>query len=169
MPCRWLLIYREVGLPVFFPLIQEGEAVAWGWNHPVVFLWGGGGVVWYSLEVATWLLEALFSALRGGKPQGQVDRPLLESVVVGERMEAERSGTVFGAFPSLINPECPWLRPRQQGGTVRRRKHKSRSNAFFWRRNYKLQFNHIITLTLSSKLISSLASFHPLGEMNLNE
>jgi hypothetical protein len=39
----------------------------------------------------------------------------------------------------------------------------------FRRRNYKLQFNHIITLTLSSKLISSLASFHPLGEMNLNE
>lgn len=31
----------------------------------------------------------------------------------------------FGVLLFLINPKCPWLRSRQQGGTERRRKHKS--------------------------------------------
>ena len=55
--------------------------------------------------------------------------PLLESVMGGG--EGWGPGTVFGAFPSSINPESPWLRPKQQGGAVNRKKHKSRSNAFF--------------------------------------
>lgn len=32
-----------------------------------------------------------------------------------------RPGTVLGAFLSPINPECPWLRPRQQRGHSKRR------------------------------------------------
>ena len=69
--------------------------------------------------------ETLFSALRAMLGEG----PLLKSAV--GRSEGWRPGTVFGAFPSPINPECPWLRPRKQRGTVRRKKYKSRSKAFF--------------------------------------
>lgn len=49
-------------------------------------------------------------------------RSWVESVWIGAGRSDPDPG--FGVL-FFINPECPWLRSRQQGGTERKRKHKS--------------------------------------------
>jgi hypothetical protein len=80
------------------------------------------GIAWSSL--GRWSVLGMKS-----RAPGLGGRASLETLVDGE-VEGVIPAPGLGVFPSSVNPECPWLRPRQQGGRARRRKHKSRSNAF---------------------------------------
>ena len=64
----------------FFPSSRKARQWPEAGNHPVSCL---RGFVWSSLGGCHLLLAALFSALREETPRGQVEGPLVESVVGG--------------------------------------------------------------------------------------